>query len=76
MLDTTPCPSERARRSISLFFPVYKDERTVRRVALKSLEVLSATCLEYEVLIIDDGSPDRAGEIADELGASFRIRSG
>ncbi len=57
--------------SISLFFPVYNDERTVRQVALKALTVLSEVCAEYEVLIVDDGSPDRAGEIADELAREF-----
>ena len=59
------------RPAISLFFPVYKDERTVRQVTLKSLEVLSAVCDEYEVLIVNDGTPDRAGEIADELAREF-----
>jgi len=69
-----PLALEEGRPSISVFFPVYKDERTVRRVALKSLEVLEATCREYEVLIIDDGSPDRAGEIADEVAREFPER--
>jgi glycosyltransferase involved in cell wall biosynthesis len=53
--------------SVSLFFPVYRDERTVRRVAEKALAVLRDVAREYEVIIIDDGSPDKAGEIADEL---------
>jgi glycosyltransferase involved in cell wall biosynthesis len=52
---------------VSLFFPVFRDERTVRRVAEKSLKVLREVASEYEVIIVDDGSPDRAGEIADEL---------
>ena len=53
--------------SISLFFPVYNDEKTVRAVAEKALNLLSSLTKEYEIIIIDDGSPDRAGEIADEL---------
>lgn len=53
--------------SVSLFFPVYKDERTVRTVALKALGLLSSLGGPYEVVIVDDGSPDRSGEIADEL---------
>jgi glycosyltransferase involved in cell wall biosynthesis len=57
--------------SISLFFPVYNDERTVRSVAMKALTVLSEVCKEYEILIVDDGSPDRAGEIADELAQEY-----
>lgn len=53
--------------SISLMFPIYNDEHTVRRVTEKSLEVLSSLTDDYEVVIVDDASPDRAGEIADEL---------
>jgi glycosyltransferase involved in cell wall biosynthesis len=53
--------------NVSLFFPVFRDEQTVRRVAEKSLNVLRDVANEYEVVIVDDGSPDRAGEIADEL---------
>ena len=56
-----------ARPRISLFFPVFRDEATVERVALKALSVLSELASDYEVLIIDDGSPDRAGAVADEV---------
>jgi glycosyltransferase involved in cell wall biosynthesis len=57
--------------NISVFFPVYRDERTVRAVTEKALAVLRELANEYEVVIIDDGSPDRAGEIADELAAEY-----
>jgi glycosyltransferase involved in cell wall biosynthesis len=60
---------------VSVFFPVYNDERTVERVAIKALDVLSRVACEYEVVIIDDGTPCRAGEIADELATKDpRIR--
>ena len=65
-----------ARPDVTLFFPVYRDERTVRRVTEKSLRVLKELAGEYEVVIVDDGSPDRSGEIADELAqehASVRV---
>lgn len=52
---------------VSLFFPVYNDERTVRRVAERALRMLREVATEFEIIIVDDGSPDGAGAIADEL---------
>lgn len=52
---------------VSFFFPVFRDERSVRNVAEKALKLLSELCSDYEIIIVDDGSPDRSGEIADDL---------
>ena len=54
-------------RSISLMFPVFNDEGTIRQVAEKALKLLSEINLPHEIVIVDDGSPDRSGAIADEL---------
>lgn len=51
----------------TLFFPVYKDEKTVSIVTEKAIKVLSQISSSFEIVIINDGSPDRSGEIADEL---------
>ena len=52
---------------ISFFFPVYRDEATVERVARKAIALLSELAEEFEIIIVNDGSPDRAGAVADEL---------
>ncbi|HEY8270968.1 MAG TPA: glycosyltransferase family 2 protein [Pseudobdellovibrionaceae bacterium] len=55
---------------ITLFFPLYKDEGTVESITAKSVKMLSQITENWEILIIDDGSPDRAGVIADALSAA------
>ena len=57
--------------NISLFFPVYNDENTVRIVANRALELLEEVADSYEVIIVDDGSPDSSGDIADQLANQF-----
>ena len=54
---------------ISLFFPVYNDEKTVRIVANRALELLEEVADNYEIIIVNDGSPDSSGDIADALAA-------
>ena len=56
---------------ISVFFPVYKDETTVRNLALKTISVLKEIANNYEIIIVNDGSPDKSGEIANELAAEY-----
>lgn len=52
---------------VSVIIPVYKVESFVRR-AVQS--ILTQTLREIEVYCVDDGSPDRSGEILDEMAAA------
>ncbi len=54
---------------VSFFFPAYFDEGTVAPLARLADEVLGELVQEHEILIVDDASPDRSGEIADALAA-------
>lgn len=69
-MSSESAPATTGQPSITLFFPVYRDERTVERVAYKALAVLAEITDNYELIIIDDGSPDSAGEIADRIAAA------
>jgi len=55
------------KTGISVFFPVYNDEATVRPITEKALRILSNLTDNYEVVIVDDCGPDRSGEVAEEL---------
>ncbi len=48
---------------ISVIVPVYKAEKYLHRCVDS---ILGQTFSDFEVLLIDDGSPDRSGEICDE----------
>jgi len=54
--------------TLSIFFPAYYDEKNIGKVVASALKVLEELKLkDYEITIIEDGSPDRTAEVADEL---------
>jgi len=58
--------------TLSVFFPAYYDEKNIGKVVTKAISVLNDLKLkDYEIIIIEDGSPDRTGEVADELASKF-----
>lgn len=53
--------------NISAFFPVYNDAGTVELMAKKLDDILRKHSDDYEIIIVDDCSPDDSGKIADGL---------
>jgi len=54
---------------ISLFFPAFNEEKNILTAVRKAGDVLKAITSRYEIIIVDDGSRDRTGQIADSLAA-------
>lgn len=58
--------------TLSVFFPAYYDEKNIDKVVHKAVKVLNEIGLkDYEVIIVEDGSPDRTAEVADELAKQY-----
>lgn len=54
---------------LSFFFPALDEEAHVRPLVARALETLAPLAERLEVIVVDDGSRDRTGTIADELAA-------
>ncbi|MBI5401929.1 MAG: glycosyltransferase family 2 protein [Ignavibacteriae bacterium] len=58
--------------TMSVFFPAYYDELNIGKVTRSAVKILEELKFkDYEVIIIEDGSPDKTGEVADELAKEF-----
>jgi len=55
--------------SLSVFFPCYNEQDNIERVIKSAIDVLIPLKTDYEIIIVNDGSKDRTGQIADSLAA-------
>lgn len=64
--------SDNSQITLSVFFPAYYDEENIDKVVVSAIKVLDELKLkDYEITIIEDGSPDRTGEVADKLAEKY-----
>lgn len=52
---------------LSVFLPAYNEEANLERTVKNVIDNLQKNVSEWEVVIVDDGSKDKTGNIADEL---------
>lgn len=49
---------------LSVFFPCYNEENNIQATVDKAVKVLEKTAKKWEIIIINDGSKDKTGEVA------------
>jgi glycosyltransferase involved in cell wall biosynthesis len=57
--------------SLSIFFPAYNDAGTIASLVLIAHMTARELTSDYEVTVIDDGSPDHTGMLLDEMAGHF-----
>ncbi len=57
--------------SLSIFFPAYNDAGTIASLAIVAHMTARELTDDYEVIVVEDGSPDHTGELLDEMAKSF-----
>jgi glycosyltransferase involved in cell wall biosynthesis len=55
--------------SLSVFFPCYNEQDNVQRVCAQAAGVLDELVTDWEIILVNDGSADRTGDIIDRLAA-------
>ena len=58
--------------SVSFFCPAYHDEKNLPVLIPRVHAFLSEIANEFEILIIEDGSPDKTGEVADGFAVQYK----
>ncbi len=53
--------------SLSVFFPAYNEQGNIKATVLHAINILDKYHFLWEIIIIDDGSTDKTGKIADSL---------
>ncbi len=57
---------------LSIFFPFWNEEKNIENVIKKAIPVAEKIANIWEIIMIDDGSSDRTGKIAQKLAQKYK----
>ncbi|PIS09412.1 hypothetical protein COT75_01900 [Candidatus Beckwithbacteria bacterium CG10_big_fil_rev_8_21_14_0_10_34_10] len=52
---------------LSVFFPAYNEEKNIKKTVLNAVKVLKQVSSKWEIVVVNDGSTDKTGEIVKRL---------
>ena len=64
-------PGTQSPVGLTFFFPAYNDAGTIASLVIQAVQVASRLTSDFEVLVINDGSQDATGSIAEELTRTY-----
>ncbi len=64
---------ESQRLQISIIIPVYNEEESIVSLLKEMEDVMNSSRLSYEIIVVNDGSTDRTGELLRKSESSIRI---
>ena len=59
------------KKKISIVFPVWNEEDTIKGLVERSISVLDKMPYEYQILIVNNASTDNTGQIIDDLARTY-----
>ena len=54
---------------VSVVIPAFNEERAIEHSVRSVLSVMEDSGIDFEVIVVDDGSSDRTGELSEATGA-------
>lgn len=54
-------------KELSVFFPAYNEEKNIKRTVLGAKKILVKIAEKWEIIVVDDGSKDKTGQISRKL---------
>ena len=70
MPDTANRSISAGADSLSVFFPCYNEQDNIRRVYESAAKVLGNLGVDYELILVDDGSTDQTPQIMEAIAAA------
>lgn len=54
-------------QAISVFFPAYNEEKNIKKTVTEAVKILKKIAKDWEIVVVNDGSTDKTGEIVKKL---------